>query len=252
MLPFLPLIFKEDAKAAKGPNVCADIIIKASDNSAVQMAEQVGGKVMLKTLKAKIIAGAVGAAGIVTTVAAAIVIVNAMDEEKLNDNVMPTGGASTEYVVEEQESSNREDGDDELSDETKVDDSDEPSDENNIDNGTAREMVTYIYEQLGTYIEAIKEGDIDTIVKMTSEESEDYPYLVEMAKYEDTRDFLKSLYGKMVYMVDPGLEEFEYNVYLVENGTKDFYVNVRWSDFVCHLMEDMYYLGLEKGTYTIY
>lgn len=98
------------------------------------------------------------------------------------------------------------------------------------------------------YVEALKAGDVETILSMTKPDSDLYKELSLIKDYETTEAFLQAMFAGSCYYVEGTPEDMERNVRnAIEGGDSDFYLlyvdlampdKLHFSEFVPNAMFD--------------
>lgn len=87
-------------------------------------------------------------------------------------------------------------------------------------------LAARIDEGAVAYLEAMKAGDIETMLSMMDPESEIYEKLSGIKEYETGKEFIHALYGDIVYEFEEDCDT-EYSIsHAIESGWDDFYLDM--------------------------
>lgn len=251
LVPILALLFKEEAIACEPPYMCERIMKVASTEAATaQVATNAGGKIMLKSLKAKIIVG-LAAAAVVGGIAAVVAGIGDQENNSPVDayeNV--DDGDDTEDMVDSDEYSEEEP-------ET-YDDSQEPSseeeyvDDYEVQQAEYRAIAEDMLAQVEAFFQALTTGDTATLKKLAyeGESCEYYEEFVELCELECTSQLFATIYKDVKYCINEDtLEELVYDLEgAYEDGDETIMVTMSYSKPELLIMSDMYTTCFAEGT----
>jgi hypothetical protein len=111
-------------------------------------------------------------------------------------------------------------------------------------------MANKIAEQTGTFLDAVRAGDLDTIMAMAYPDGDYYDYFEELQDYDCTEEFLRTIYGNLEYTFnDEILEDLAdrlSSAYRLENET--VFVDVAYSVPYMLLFKYAYLQSLPAGS----
>lgn len=106
------------------------------------------------------------------------------------------------------------------------------------------------FEQIKTFFEALKDGDIKTVVAMSDTEQETYKALVEISQYDFTKEFLQLFFSNIKYYINEEnisdlAEELE-DAY--EDGDERIHLDLAYSKPTFYMTGNCYLMAFENGT----
>lgn len=254
LVPILAVIFAEEAMAMEPENVCVKVITAASQSTVTTQVTQTGGTLMLKSLKAKWIAGFLALAVVIGGIAAAVMLFGHSD-----------GDADDWEESSVQEDDETEEG--KLSSEEREDETSEqgnmPGGESNSASGSEGEAeqssedasgqtevaakVAAARDQVDRYFTALKTGDIETVLALTDSESTSYKKLEKIKDYEYAREFITVFFGRMVWThTEENLERWT-QVFTTENFKSDTTaIHMEYAIPYATLFETLYVCAYEE------
>lgn len=229
-LLFFGRLFTAEAAELAVPGLPEGILGAGSTEAVAVKAAEKGVKTMFKTLKAKCIAGLLALAVVGGGITAAVVL----------------GGGNDKEVVQEDDRNKTQDDKnnikepDKKPDDKKPDkqpDDKEPDDKKDVTpeiktTPTASPQKDYksMAEQIDaaaiSYLEAMKAGDIETILSLTDPESVVYKKLSGIKEYATGKEFVRTVYAKLCYgAIEEGSTEYRLKDAL-ERGDDEFYLKM--------------------------
>lgn len=196
-VPVLAGILTAEMQSLKPQNVCAGIVGSAYENSAAGKAAETGVKTMFKTLKAKITAGVLAFVVIAAGIIAAVVIPGDSENNGTKKNDKPD--KRVESTEDNGESSITQAPENGGSEGNNGDGGNEEGDNGEGNERDYSAMAEDMAAQIGDFLEALKAGDVDTVMSMALPDGEYYEYMEEIREYECTEEFLRIFYGDVSY-----------------------------------------------------
>lgn len=247
LVPVLALLFKEEANAMEPAYMCDRIIKAASTQAATApVASNVGGKIMLKSLKAKIIAG-LAAVVVIGGVIAAVASNSGEDETDIpvsnyEENYDDYSDGNTDYSEAEDETYLNE-TEDVLAEEEYVDDYE-------AQQSDYQAMAENMLAQADEFFEALKTGDTAALKEFAMEDSERYEEFIELCEIESTSRLFATLFKDVKYIAnEETMEELIYDLECAYEWEEDG-VNIKLTYSVPYLMlmKMMYPSCFAEGT----
>ncbi len=210
-LLFFGRLFTAEAAELAVPGLLEGVFGTGSTEPVVAEAVKKGVKGMFKTLKAKCIAGLLSLAVVGGGITAAVVVSSNNDKN----------------VMQEDDKNKTQDDKDETKPDKQPDDKKDVTPEITVSPtvGAERDYKT-IAEQIDaaaiTYLEALKAGDIETILSLTDPENRIYKKLSEIKEYETGKEFIRTVFSNLRYgAIEEGSTEYRIKD-MFEFGQKDF------------------------------
>lgn len=283
LLPVLAAILMAEAQAAEPAYMCSNVIAAAQNTmttaqqavsasasgaagestaavtsqvaSTATKAVSTGGKIMLKSLKVKIIAVILGILVIGGGIFAAVTISNNSDDKddkKKNESVKD----------DDKEDDKESDEDNKDSDEVTLTPP-EPTPGEGEDDGTGdtptgndpenmdySAMAESALEQIDEFFVALTSGDYQTVLEMGYEDDEDfYEDFEKMCEYACTEQFLQTIYGDVKHCInDETVEDLAYYIESAYRNESEFvHVPMEYSLPLLMIFDRMYYAAYEDG-----
>ncbi len=208
-LLFFGRLFTAEAAGLEVPVLPEGIFCAGSTESVAAVAAKEGVKGMLKTLKAKCIAGLISLAVVGGGITAAVVVSSNNDKEVVQENDRNKTQDDKDNIKEpDKQPDDKEDVTPEI---TKTPSVNEEKD--------CKTMAEEIDAAAISYLEAMKAGDIETILSLTNPENEVYEDLSRINKYASGKEFIRTVYTKLRYgEIEEGSTEYQ----LFESGLNRF------------------------------
>lgn len=211
-----------------------------------------GGKTMLNSLKAKIIAGLLALLVVGGGIFAAVTISNNSDDkdnDKKNESVQDDD--------EDKENNDEGKGSEDVTDTpepTQGADSGNGEDDtpvvNDPENMDYNAMAEDALEQIDEFFTALTSGDYQTVLEMGYEDDEDfYEDFEEMCEYDCTEQFLQTIYGDVKHCInDETVEDLAYYIESAYRNESEFvHVPMEYSLPLLMIFDRMYYAAYEEG-----
>ena len=244
LVPVLAAILMAESRVVRPAGTFSGTMAMASQNMTTRQVAKTGGKVMLKTLKGKIIAAVAALAVTGVAVATAVALLTGSKDEgngkksegitKSQDMSIETGEITktTEQTFENNESETTDDSKNNISAETDY---------------TA--MAEEIVNQVDKFFIALTTGDVDTVAAMSDENQDTYEDFMEICQYDCTSQFLKTLYGNIKYCInEETIEDLAYNLERAyANGDSTVIIDLAYSTPSIFLLETLYPAAFEDG-----
>lgn len=246
MVPILALFFQAEAKASTPTNMWSKVKAVIPESKPDMRPVTMGGKIMLKSLKAKILLAVLAFLLIGGAIAAVIVISNRnMNSEPQNEIVEN----NREQAEDENLLENHTDEEDAV-----VGESDEFVAENNGEEVDA-ETVDYhamaedILAQIELFFPALTAGDYETVLAMSYQDSEVYEDFAKMCEYDCTTQFLQTIYGDVKYCInEETVDDLARRLETADAvGAPNVAVPVEYSVPLLMVFSRMYYAAFEEG-----
>lgn len=232
---FFGKLFKAKAAEMAVPAQPEGIVSARSAKSAAAKAAGKGAKTMFKTVKAKCIAGLLSLAVIGGGITAVVLVNSNQDQEVVQ-------GESRNKTQEDENTKNP----DKQSDDKKTDDK-QPDDNRDKENGDSgkepaetpdvsagkdyKAMAEQIDAAFITYLEAMKAGDIETILSRIDPDNvmnrKIYNNLSGLKDYESGKEFIRTVYENLRYSgIEEGSTEYRLKD-MYERGKDEFYLKIK-------------------------
>lgn len=243
-LLFFGRLFTAEAAELAVPGLPEGIPGAGSTEAVAVKAAEKGVKTMFKTLKAKCIAGLLALAVVGGGITAAVVLGGGNDKETVQeDDRNKTQDDKNIKEPDKQPDDKKPDDkqpDDKKPDDEKQDDK-QPDSGNDKENGdvsgitgtpavSAEKDYKSMAEQIDaaaiSYLEALKAGDIETILSLTDPENAVYKKLSGIKEYATGKEFVRTVYEELCYgAIEEGSTEYRLKDAL-ESGDDHFYLKM--------------------------
>ncbi len=223
-LLFFGRLFTAEAAELAVPGLPESILGAASTESVVAEAAKEGVKRMFKTLKAKCIAGLLSLAVVGGGITAAVVVSSNNDKEVVQEDDRNKTQDDKNNVKEPDKQP-----DDKKPDNVKPDDKKDVTPEvTKTPTAGAEKDYKTMADQIDAaaiiYLEAMKAGDIETILSLTDPESWLYKKLSGIKEYETGKEFIRTVSSNLRYgAIEEGSTEYRLKDEL-ERGKDEFYL----------------------------
>lgn len=106
------------------------------------------------------------------------------------------------------------------------------------------------FKQIENFFEALKVGDMKTILAMSNENQETYETLVKMNEYDYTPKFFQLLFGNMKYYInEENISDLARDLEKAyENNDELIHLNIAYSKPVSYMTNNAYLMSFEEGT----
>lgn len=218
---FFGKFFQAEAAEMAVPAQPESIVGACSAKSAAAKAAGKGAKTMFKTLKAKCIAGLITLAVIGGGITAVVLVNSNPDKEVVQgEDRNKTQDDENRKKPDKQPEDNR---DKEIGDSDK----DEPTETPNVSTEKDHKaMAEQIDAAVITYLEAMKAGDIETMLSMMDPDDKIYDKLFQIKDYENGKEFIRTLYENLRYgEIEEGSTEYRLKD-MYESGRDEFYLKM--------------------------
>lgn len=251
LVPVLAAILMAEAQAAEPVYACSNVVAATQSTMTTAQAVTTGGKIMLNSLKVKIIIAILSILVIGGGIIAAVTISNNSDKDDKKKN---------ESVKDDDKEDDKEsDGDDKDSEEVTLTPEPTPGDDGTGDTPTGSDPENMDYhaiaesalEQIDDFFVALTSGDYQTVLEMGYEEDEDfYEDFEKMCEYDCTEQFLKTIYGDVKHCInDETVDDLAYYIESAYRNESEFvHVPMEYSIPLLMVFERMYYAAYEDGT----
>lgn len=253
LVPIFAMLFKTEAEASEPVNVWVKVRTMAPARKLPVEAVKTGGKVMLNSLKAKILVAVLALVLVGGTIAAVAVSNNAQDKrnDRNNESVKEEGGDESR---EDMFADNTEDS---AEQEAESDELEEMPTEGTAETNEPGEpdyyaMAENILDQIDVFFTALISGDARTLLAMGYEDSEVYEDLAKMSEYDCTSQFLQTIYRDVKYCVnDETVEDLAWNLQIAYSASStnggSTSVPMEYSVPLMMIFDRMYYATCEEG-----
>lgn len=250
LVPILAMLFRTEAEASEPVNVWAKVRTMAPARKLPVEAVKTGGKVMLNSLKAKILVAVLALVLVGGTIAAVVVSNNAQNKDNDKKN---------ESVKEKENEESREDlFADEIEDSeehvAESDEFEEPQTEESVEIDEPGEpdyyaMAENILDQIDVFFTALISGDAATVLAMGYEDSEVYEDLAKMCEHDCTTQFLQTIYGDVKHCInEETVEDLAWNLQIAYSaGGASVSVPMEYSVPLMMIFDKMYYATHAEG-----
>lgn len=212
---FFGKFFKAEAAEMAVPALSEGIVSACSAKSAAAKVAEKGAKTMFKTLKAKCIAGLLSLAVIGGGITAAVLVNSNPDQEVVQDESKTQNDGNPD----KQPDDNR--------DKENGDAGKEPAGTPALSEGKDyKALAEQIDAAIITYLEALKAGDIETVLSMINPEDNVYYKLSGIKDYENAKEFIRTVYENLCYgEIEEGSTEYRLKD-MYERGEDEFHLGL--------------------------
>lgn len=229
---FFGRLFTAEAAELAVPGLPESILGAGSTEAVVAEAAKEGVKGMLKTLKAKCIAGLLALAVVGGGITAAVVVSSSNDKEVVQED--DRNKTQDDKNVKEPDKQPDDKQPDDKQPDDKQPDSEKDKEDGDVSGPTVTPAVSAekdyksMAEQIDaaaiSYLEAMKAGDIETILSLTDPEDWLYEKLSGIKEYETGKEFIRTVSSNLRYeAVEEGSTEYRLKDEL-ERGKNEFFL----------------------------